>query len=206
MGELKSSCDMETRFAPIENPSGIAMKMAYQFSKKQVGKVLTPLKVIYARLPVSFARFTQKLPQLEQSYKLPKHLALLIRAHVAQLNTCHFCIDIGKAEAMKHYPEHYDKLLEVSRFRESPMFSEEERAALQFAEELTLNKRISDETFEWVRQYFTERQIVEMAWAVTHEHIYNLMNGAFNIGSDGLCQIPADKSAENREPVPAENR
>jgi alkylhydroperoxidase family enzyme len=192
---------METRLAPIENPKGFFMKMVYQFSERQFGKVITPLKVIYARLPGRFARFTQKLPQLEQTYKLPKYLALLIRTHVAQLNTCHFCIDIGKAEGMKHYPEHYEKLLEVSRFRESPLFSDEERAALQFAEELTLNKKITDETFEWVRQYFTERQIVEMAWAVTHEHIYNLMNGAFNIGSDGLCQVQAAKPAENRGPA-----
>lgn len=177
------------------------MKLIYRFSQRQFGKVLTPLKVIYARLPVRFATFTQKLPKLEATYQLPQYLALLIRTHVAQLNACHFCIDIGKAEAMKHFPDHFDKMLEVSRFRESPMFSREERAALEFAEELTLNKKVSDETFNAVKQYFTERQIVEMAWAVTHEHIYNLMNGAFNIGSDGLCQLPNPRPTSNLEPA-----
>ncbi|MDV3308730.1 MAG: carboxymuconolactone decarboxylase family protein [Cyclobacteriaceae bacterium] len=192
---------METRLAPIEKPEGLMLKLVYRFSKWQFGKVITPLKVIYARLPISFAFFTQKLPKLEKTYKLPKYLALLIRTHVAQLNTCHFCIDIGKAEAMKAFPDHLDKFLSVSRFRELSEFSEQERAALEFAEELTLNKKVSDETFRRVKAYFTERQIVEMAWSVTHEHIYNLMNGAFNIGSDGLCQLPATDPAQHSEPA-----
>ncbi|MFO7257409.1 MAG: carboxymuconolactone decarboxylase family protein [Bacteroidota bacterium] len=190
---------METRLAPIENPTGFLMKLVYWFSKKQFGKVITPLKVIYARLPISFASFTQRLPKLESKYQISKHLALLIRTHVAQLNTCHFCIDIGKAEAMKAFPDQLDKFLSVSRFRELPSFSASERAALQFAEELTLNKKVSDETFEEVSSYFTERQIVEIAWAVTHEHIYNLMNGAFNVGSDGLCQLPDTAPAKRAE-------
>jgi alkylhydroperoxidase family enzyme len=192
---------METRLAPIENPSGFVMKLVYWFSKKQFGKVITPLKVIYARLPISFASFTQKLPKLEKKYQIPKHLALLIRTHVTQLNTCHFCIDIGKAEAMKAFPDQTGKFFSVSRFRELPEFTPSERAALEFAEELTLNKKVSDETFDQVRSYFTERQIVEIAWAVTHEHIYNLMNGAFNVGSDGLCQLPAASPAKRGEPA-----
>lgn len=201
MGEIKSLYDMETRLAPIENPSSLIMKIIYRFSRMQFGKVITPLKVIYSRLPTKFASFTQKLAKLEKAYELPQSLALLIRTHVAQLNTCHFCIDIGKAEAMKNFPNDTDKFLSVSRFRELPAFTKEERAALEFAEELTRNKKVSDETFDRVRLYFTERQIVEIAWAVTHEHIYNLMNGAFNIGSDGLCQLPAADHSHSGEPT-----
>ena len=59
-----------------------------------------------------------------------------------------------------------------------------------FAEELTVNKKVSDGTFAAAQKFFTERELVEIAWAVTREHIYNLMNLAFDIESDGLCQIP----------------
>jgi len=180
---------MKTKLAPIENPSGLVMKFVYWMSRRQYGKVMTPLKVISARLPISFGLFVNKLEKLEQKYQLPKHIALLVRTHVAQLNTCEFCIDIGKVEAMKRFPDHQEKVFEVSSYKTSTLFTAPEKAALHFAEELTLHKKISDATFAEAQKHFTERELVELAWAVTREHIYNLMNRAFDIESDGLCQI-----------------
>jgi alkylhydroperoxidase family enzyme len=162
-----------------------------------IGKVMTPLKVISARLPVSFGLYVQKLEKLEQQYILPKYIAVLVRTHVAQLNTCGFCIDMGKMEAIKRFPEKKDKFFNVSAFKDSPLFTAPERAALQFADELTIHKTISDETFAEAQKHFSERELVEIAWAVTREHIYNLMNRAFDIESDGFCQIP--EPAANRD-------
>ena len=180
---------MKTKLAPIENPPGLIMKFVYWLSRRRYGKVMTPLKVISARLPVSFGLFVNKLENLEQQYQLQKHIALLVRTYVAQLNTCEFCIDIGKLEAMKRFPDHEEKVLSVATYKTSPLFSTPEKAALLFAEELTLYKKISDTTFAEAQKHFTERELVEIAWAVTREHIYNLMNRAFDIESDGLCQI-----------------
>lgn len=181
---------MKTKLAPVEKPSGLLMKLVYWFSRKQYGKVLTPLKVIYARLPFSFGNFIQKLEKLEQKYQLPKYIAVLVRTHVAQINTCAFCIDIGKAEVIKHFPDQQEKFFNISVYKTSAMFTPRERAALMFAEELTMNKKVSDGTFATAQKFFSERELVEIAWAVTREHIYNLMNLAFDIESDGLCQIP----------------
>lgn len=181
---------MKTKLAPIENPPGLMMKFVYWLSRRQYGKVMTPLKVITARLPLSFGMYVAKLEKLEQKYELPKHVALLVRTHVAQLNSCEFCIDIGKVEAMKHFPDHQEKIFNVSSYKTSHLFTTAEKAALLFAEELTMNKKISDPTFTEAQKHFTERELVEIAWAVTREHIYNLMNRAFDIESDGLCQIP----------------
>ena len=186
---------MKTKLAPIERPSGLMMKLVYWLSRKQFGKVMTPLKVIFARLPPSFGTYVQKLEKLEQKYQLPKYMAVLVRTHVAQLNTCGFCIDIGKLEVIKHYSDQQDKFFNVSSYKTSPLFTASEKAALLYAEELTLHKKISDDTFAEARNHFTERELVEIAWAVTREHIYNLMNLAFDIESDGLCQIaePTEK-------------
>lgn len=181
---------MKTKLAPIERPSGLMMKFVYWLSRKKFGKVVTPIKVITARLPLSFGMFVQKLEKLEQKYQLPQYLAVLVRTHVAQLNTCGFCIDIGKMEVINHYPDLQEKFFSVSSYKTSPVFTARERAALLFAEELTLYKKISDDTFAEAQRHFTERELVEIAWAVTREHIYNLMNRAFDIESDGLCQVP----------------
>lgn len=182
---------MKTKLAPIEKPSGLIMKFVYWMTRKKYGKVMTPLKVISARLPLSFGLFVQKLEKLEKKYQLPQYLAVLVRTHVAQLNSCGFCIDIGKMEAIKHYPDQQEKFFNVSTHKTSPLFTAREKAALLFAEELTLYKKISDETFAEAQNHFSERELVEIAWAVTREHIYNLMNRAFDIESDGFCQIPA---------------
>jgi alkylhydroperoxidase family enzyme len=194
---------MKTKLAPIERPSGLMMKLAYWLTRRKFGKVMTPLKVIFSRLPMSFGSFVQKLDKLEQQYELPKYIALLVRTHVAQLNTCGFCIDIGKLEVINHYSDQQEKFFNVSSYKSSTLFSEKERAALLFAEELTLFKKISDETFENAKNHFTERELVELAWAVTREHIYNLMNLAFDIESDGFCQIPETTPKQNNQALAA---
>ena len=190
MGETKKIAFMKTKLAPIERPSGLMKKFIYWMSRKQYGKVMTPLKVVFARLPISFGMYVQKLEKLEQKYELPKYLAVLVRTHVAQLNTCKFCIDIAKYEVINHYPDQKDKFFNVASYKSSLLFTPREKAALLYAEELTLNKKISDETFAEAQNHFSERELVELAWAVTREHIYNLMNLAFDIESDGFCQLP----------------
>jgi hypothetical protein len=46
---------MNTFLPPIEKPHGLIMKLAYYFTRRQFGKVLTPLKVLSARLPPAFS-------------------------------------------------------------------------------------------------------------------------------------------------------
>ncbi|MDQ3292371.1 MAG: carboxymuconolactone decarboxylase family protein [Bacteroidota bacterium] len=178
---------METRLTPIEKPSFL-MNLGYLFSTVKFGKVLSPLKVAYARLPLSFSLFSNKINQLDRKLKLKRELALLIRHHVAQINTCSFCMDIGIALAIKDNQDS-EKFYHLDEFMSNSLYSESERAALLFAQELTLEKKISDATFDRARRYFSERELVEIAWLVSTEHYYNLMNLAFNIHSDNLCQI-----------------
>ena len=72
------------------------MKLAYYFTRKQFGKVLTPLKVHSARLPAGFGFFYAKIGRLDKKLTLPPETILLfIRERVAQINICRFCMDIG---------------------------------------------------------------------------------------------------------------
>jgi alkylhydroperoxidase family enzyme len=183
----KTQKTMETRLTPVESPSFI-MKLAYLFSKIKFGKVLSPLKVAYVRLPLAFSLFSNKIGQLERKLQLKRELSLLIRHHVAQINTCSFCMDIGIAKAIKDN-QASEKFYHLDEFMSSPLYSEAEKTALLYAQELTLEKKISDATFARAKTYFSARELVEIAWIVSTEHYYNLMNLAFNIHSDNLCQI-----------------
>lgn len=178
---------MQIRLKPIERPSFV-MKLAYLFSKIKFGKVLSPLKIVYVRLPLSFSLFSNKISQLERKMKIKREMALLIRHYVAQINTCSFCMDIGIALAIKDNKES-EKFYHLDEFMTSSLYSEADKAALLFAGELTTEKKISDATFARARQYFSDRELIEIAWLVSTEHYYNLMNIAFDIHSDNLCQV-----------------
>src|SRR6266699_5131728 len=93
---------MNTPFlSPIEKPQGLMMKLAYFFTRRQFAKVITPLKVHSARLPSAFGLFYSKVSRLDKKLLLPPETAVLIREHVARINSCLFCIDIGQWAAIK---------------------------------------------------------------------------------------------------------
>ncbi|MBV8115250.1 MAG: hypothetical protein JO300_10940 [Silvibacterium sp.] len=60
MNALNSSY-AETFLPPVERPSGTIMKLVYAMTRRQFGKVLTPLKVFTARLPLGFGLFYAKI-------------------------------------------------------------------------------------------------------------------------------------------------
>ena len=95
---------MDTPFLlPIEKPKSMLWKLIYYLTRKRFGKVITPLKVMAVRLPVSFGMFSGKIAQLDKKLRLPAETLMLIREQVAQINVCKFCIDIGRAQTIVSY-------------------------------------------------------------------------------------------------------
>jgi hypothetical protein len=92
---------MDTFLSPIEKPQSLIMRLAYYFTRRQFGKVLTPLKVHSARLPPAFALFYTKIGKLDKKLLLPRETVLLIREQVARINICLFCMDIGRTFTIK---------------------------------------------------------------------------------------------------------
>jgi hypothetical protein len=92
---------MDTFLPPIEKPQGLLMKLAYAMTRQQFGKVVTPMKVVYARLPFAFSLFVSKISKLDQKLLLPSETILLIREQVARINQCLFCIDSARLMIIK---------------------------------------------------------------------------------------------------------
>jgi AhpD family alkylhydroperoxidase len=188
------------RLTPIEAPRNPILRLAYRVMQRQYGRAITPLKVVFARLPWA-------LPGQMGIYaglaRLPidESLQLLIQHHTAQLNGCGFCVDIGNAIATYRGLSR-DKLDATHEWRTSPVFDDRERAALAYVEEATQTKRVSDETFAALRAHFDDRQIVAITWLNAVENYFNLINGPLGIESDGLCAI-AEGRVARRRPAPA---
>src|SRR3954463_7099943 len=130
---------MDTFLPPTEKPRGLINKIVYSMSKKQFGKVPTPVKVVYARMPAAFGMFVGKISKLDKQLTLPAETQFLIREQVAHINVCEFCMDIGRYFVVKSRMNEA-KFNALSEYRTSPLFNEAERAALDYVTELTGNR------------------------------------------------------------------
>ena len=179
---------MATYLPPIEQPRGFINRLAYSFSKKQFGKVPTPVKVVYARMPSAFGMFVGKISRLDKKLTLPAETQFLIREQVARINVCEFCMDIGRYFVVKASMNEA-KFEALGEYGTSPLFNEAERAALDYVGELTRRRNVAPETFERLRKHYSDRAICEIVWLAASEHFYNITNLGLNIHSDMLCDI-----------------
>ena len=179
---------MSTFLSPIEKPKGLIKKLAYYFTRRQFGKVLTPVKVHSARLPAAFGLFYGKIGQLDKKLELPREMIFLVREQVARINICLFCMDIGRSFVIKSTMNEA-KFDALEEYRTSSLFTEAERAAVDYLTELTRDKKVNPDTFNRMTRHYSERQICEIVWLVASEHLYNMTNIGLNIHSDMLCDI-----------------
>jgi alkylhydroperoxidase family enzyme len=182
------------RLEPIERPAGIMMRIAYWMTRRQLGKVMTPMKVVYSRMP-GVMRLSYEIQKFEtKGIKLETGLKFMVVTLAAQINGCGFCVDIARAMAIRERLG-MEKFNALAEYRSSPLFSDRERAALAYVEEATRHKRVSDATFEALRKQFNEREIVEITWLNAVENYYNLINLPLEIESDGFCAIAEARNA-----------
>jgi alkylhydroperoxidase family enzyme len=179
---------MGTFLPAIEKPRGLMMKLAYHFTRRQFGKVLTPLKVHSARLPLAFGLFYGKVGKLDKKLTLPPETVMLIRERVARINVCLFCIDIGRLFSIRASMSEA-KFDALEQYNTSSLFTDRERAVLDYVTELTRDKKVNPDTFARMSRYYSERAICEIVWVVASEHLYNITNIGLNIHSDMLCDI-----------------
>jgi len=91
----------------------------------------------------------------------------LIKLRASQINGCAYCIDMHTKDARVR-GESEQRLYELVAWRETPFYTERERAALAWTEAVTLiaGEHVPDEVYEQVRQQFTERELVNPTLAL----------------------------------------
>jgi alkylhydroperoxidase family enzyme len=187
---------MTPYLAPVERPKGLLVKIVYFFTRRQFGKVATPIAVFSARMPAAFLTFYGKIPRLDRKLRLPPQTAQLIRARVASINSCRYCMDTARWYVMTKSPENLERMDALPGYRTSPLFTDAERAALDYVTELTTVKEVDAGTFGRLARHYSEREICDIVWLVASEHVYNLTNLGLGIGSDGLCELrPAQRDS-----------
>ena len=77
----------------------------------------------------------------------------------------------------------------LEEYAMSPLFTDAERSAIDYATELTKDKKVDANTFARLSRHYSEREICEIVWLVASEHLYNVTNIGLNIHSDMLCEV-----------------
>ena len=108
------------------------------------------------------------LLQLEQviAGKVERKLLHLIKLRASQINGCAYCIGMHTDEALRD-GEAPERLLLLDAWHESTAFSEKERAALEWVEELTLiaQNHASKDAFDGLKRFFSEEEIANLTLA-----------------------------------------
>ncbi|HEY4154252.1 MAG TPA: carboxymuconolactone decarboxylase family protein [Puia sp.] len=109
-----------------------------------------------------------------------KGLLHLIHFRVSQINGCAFCLDMH-AKDLRAEGESEQRLYVLDAWREAPFYTERERAALAWAESLTIIKGglVPDEIYAAARKQFSEAELTDLTIAVIQINSYNRINIAF---------------------------
>jgi alkylhydroperoxidase family enzyme len=180
---------MATYLSPVERPKGLLKKVTYMAMRRMFGLVPTGTKVFTARMPTAFMMYYAKAYRLDKKLRVPTETAYIVRHQVASINTCTACMDIGRYYGLKKSPETPTRLDAVSEYETNPLFTDADRAALDYARELTTDKAVAPATFARLAAHYSEREICEIAYLVASEHMANITNLGLGVGSDGLCEI-----------------
>ena len=110
----------------------------------------------------------------------------LINFRVSQINGCAYCLDMHSKD-LRAAGETEQRLYVLEAWREAPFYSERERAALAWAEAVTLltNKEVPDDVYEQARAQFSEQELTTLTLAVVAINSWNRLNIAFRTEAGG---------------------
>ncbi len=138
-----------------------------------------------------FAKPTLIKPLLDMSQAvaasgLEPNLVELVKLRASQINGCAFCLDMHARDARK-LGESEERIYMLNAWRESPLYSERERAALAWTESLTLvaTTRAPDDVYAMVKAAFSDEEQVKLTMAIVMINSWNRLNVAFRTAPAG---------------------
>jgi AhpD family alkylhydroperoxidase len=116
----------------------------------------------------------------EVASKIEAPLFELVKIRASQLNGCAYCIDMHTKDA-RRAGETEQRIYALNAWRETPFFTDRERAALEWTETLTRlsESRVSDELFQRVSRQFKEAELVALTFAVVVINGWNRLSISF---------------------------
>jgi AhpD family alkylhydroperoxidase len=139
--------------------------------------------------PLASAMLWARSPKLFLGVSLLYRALVIVR--VSQLNWCRFCIDLNAA-ALRARGVGEDKIAALERWRESSLFGERERAALEYAEAVTQTPGTADDALvARLAALFGADGAIELTGLVAFQNMSSKFNAALGVPAQGFCRVDA---------------
>jgi len=193
--------------------ASLMVKIAYLFGpammkkltgrKPKRGSGLEPLELwaFQPKMMMAMGKFNQAV---RNGKTVDERLKNLVELKGAQMIGCEFCVDLGSQICRKSGLSDED-LLALPHYRSSNLFTDREKAALDYTVAVMRTPvEVSDDLFARMKEYFTEKQMVELTAFLTLVNL-DRFNAAFGIGSAGfsegmVCLVP-DRPAAREDAI-----
>ena len=158
--------------------------------KRKYGEVLQAA-LLWARAPRLFLGVAFLYGMIDRrSSPIDPPLRSLLTVCISQINHCPFCVDINSMTLLKRGVSE-EKVQALADWRQSDLFDERERAALAYAEAVTLTEaEVTDEIFAALRRHFDDDAIVELTGLVAFQNLSSKFNAALDVAPQGFCRLP----------------
>jgi AhpD family alkylhydroperoxidase len=151
----------------------------------------------YAKAAPGVSRALGEVERYLQNCGLEESLLNLVRLRASQINGCAYSIDVYWKEA-RFDGETEQRLYGLNAWRESPYYSERERAALAWSEAITLiaGDHVPDIVYEEVRPFFDFRELSDLTLAIALTNAWNRLSIATR--SEAGSHMPAEVAEPRR--------
>src|SRR5436305_4017779 len=127
----------------------------------------------YAKLTPEATKAMYSLGAYLAKCGLEKGLLELVKIRASQINGCAYCIDLHTKDA-RAAGETEQRIYALNAWRETPFFTDRERAALAWAEAVTrIGDGVPDLVFAEASGQFTEKELVDLTWAIAAINAWN---------------------------------
>ena len=142
--------------------------------------MFTNERIAYAKIAPDGIKALYGLEMYVRRCGLERPLLELVKTRASQINGCAHCIDMHTKDA-RAQGETEQRLYALNAWRETPFFSERERAALAWTEAVTqvADTHVPDDIFEEVRRHFSEKELVDLTLTVATINAWNRLAIAF---------------------------
>ncbi|RKT55046.1 carboxymuconolactone decarboxylase family protein [Saccharothrix australiensis] len=131
------------------------------------------IRLPVAELTPDTLRAMSALEQAARATTLDLGLVELVKVRASQVNGCAYCVDLHLGKA-REAGERQQRLDLLAVWREAPVFTDRERAALALAEAVTrLSDGVPEGVVEEARRHFEERELAELLWVVATINTWN---------------------------------
>jgi AhpD family alkylhydroperoxidase len=186
----------KTRIAPVPpKQANLLTRVMYRVARRRLGEVPEPFTVVAHHPRLMVANVVHEMLLQSGSKKLPKNVRELAVFWAGRTIGCSWCVDFGSMLQRLDGLD-VDRLKEIDNYATSPRYTDDERAAIRYADAMTTDPHtVTDEQVADLRNRFGDAGVIELTYQVGVENMRARMYSALGITEQGFnsgdaCRVP----------------